>query len=350
MKITMLGNSSAGKTVYMSRMAQSFYYNNYHGFQLVTKNAEGEYSYLTHQLLTKIDTIESKNKFPAGTDKSTIMNFFLQFNYQKILDIDWIDYKGGSLEEITKEEINEDENLEIESVILASHALMIFIDSVVISENYSTIRKQTLIGERNILEILRKAMQLNKTDLSILFVLTKSDSDLLSEDQTSKLIETAKELYTQLLHEGRKYNWKFSFIKIGCVGKKNIKTTRNISHDNSRYNYEVEIVSPITESYNIEKTLIVCLKDCCEMQLEIEKSNFNSNALRLDELITKNATTFAKLIDLLFGKSQRQLEIEDVKEKMQNEKNQIKNLKAHLPLFERILNGVDHEVELYTIY
>ena len=127
MKITMLGTSGSGKTTYLSALLGILYDGAIDGFHITpcdTTDAE------INRQIEEINTLYRDGKFPDGTaDDIRNLSLSLCKNQFKLVDFDFIDYRGGALEEIAKDE-NSSKTQDLTTALLASDVALVFIDAI----------------------------------------------------------------------------------------------------------------------------------------------------------------------------------------------------------------------------
>lgn len=166
-KVTMLGQSGSGKTVFMSSM--------------YAKLREGENDIAIRAIKNDVDleldrTMASIYEFstwpPGNEGKPKNYDFVLLLRGKPIAQIDWVDYRGG----VVKESDSKDEGAEFIKRLQESHSIIWMVDmSRLGNKPFNTMAARLLTGVPRMAQLCRQALA-GKHDLrSILFVRTKSD-------------------------------------------------------------------------------------------------------------------------------------------------------------------------------
>ena len=118
MKILMVGHSRSGKTSYMSGLYH-LYGDDPKGFGLWMSNSSKKAN------LKRLGDQISNGRYPSGTDISSVYNFWLQYDNELLIPVDWYDYRGGALSETSN--ISKDAQALV-SQISTADALIVFLD------------------------------------------------------------------------------------------------------------------------------------------------------------------------------------------------------------------------------
>lgn len=108
MKITMIGNTSSGKTCYMLCM-YAFMSMGLNGFTLNTTDPDQDI-----QLMDQWEELSEENNLPTATvaksQDEPVYNYNFNFNYgaRPLINFEWIDYRGGAL---TSDSSSDDANV-----------------------------------------------------------------------------------------------------------------------------------------------------------------------------------------------------------------------------------------------
>lgn len=223
MKITMLGTTGSGKTVYTSAMADLFYHADVDGYKLKDRDVEGDVGY-NHRKFSEIGSLAAYGTFPEGTNDTTKMDLVLTRDGERIINIDWIDYRGGAINELAGGMIN-DNNRELYAELLASDVIMVFVDAALLKaleeKNASTHVIRARIGANHINAMLNTITQ-KKKNVEVMFLLSKFDSSTIDRwHDYYPMQEKVKELYG--LRE--MCNISYKIFPIGAVGYGNATTT-----------------------------------------------------------------------------------------------------------------------------
>lgn len=102
MRISMLGQSGSGKTTYMCALHEAMIENEFVGFSIVPHTNGSNDGLMAIGMLENISFCrDGQNiQFPDGTVDTTFWSFDLMYRNSKLCDLDWIDYRGGKIDEI----------------------------------------------------------------------------------------------------------------------------------------------------------------------------------------------------------------------------------------------------------
>lgn len=172
-RFTALGLSGSGKTCYILGM----YYEMVTGVKGFTLKTLNETASKLEDWMDKLDDETGADRFPAGTGLTEVSNYEFDLNYQnqKIMSFDWMDYGGRTLRE---KENNPEAFAELKKSISESAALYIFVDGDLLCDE-DTERKIKNVKRkcgRIINPFLTDFIQEKSSQLPpIVFVITKSD-------------------------------------------------------------------------------------------------------------------------------------------------------------------------------
>lgn len=167
MKITMLGTTGSGKTVYMSAMGELFFHSTLKGYRIGNRQydredvADDSFAYRGFE---EIGSLYGDGTFPYGTTSSMIMPLELRYKGEHVIDIDWIDYRGQAIAELARHNI-QSSNEEVHTTLLASDVIMVFVDAAILkaTKNDMTARKRT--GANAISELLMRVHKDKQFDI-----------------------------------------------------------------------------------------------------------------------------------------------------------------------------------------
>jgi hypothetical protein len=327
MYITMLGTSGSGKTSYLSAISGLFCHGNYDNYTLQPKSKDLKAHTMLNSQLARIDTLYTKFQFPDGTASTTKLELLLYHRYNEVVDVNWIDYRGGDVDKLAKGEI-EPEKSELYAAILHSDAVMVFVDASLIKAwgngNLPALRYK--IGANYIEPLLEHAVR--RKTINIVFVLSKSDSANidLSKDE-NMLKDKVRKIYSRFFDGIGGGFSKYDIIPIGVVGLNN--TTIEMV-DTNGFPIKHGIVDfRKMETYHVAssfaQTLLLCLKTA-KRTTESEARSLASELKRLEQDLD---TTFRHIIDLLFYNGKKRNEIFEIKQKIMENKYEILRLSGH---------------------
>lgn len=324
MRITMLGVSGAGKTCYMSAMSQLFYHSVTNGFYLKDRGHKSD-GYFNHRTFEDINTIISDSSWPDGTATTTNMQLSLEHEGVHVMEIDWIDYKGGLVDEIDKGNFDEEAAI-LETILLASDVILVFIDAIVLKNENNIYKVKHLIGANAISRLLTSIVRTNN-NCNIVFLLSKVGSDLIKmENDYSTLLQKSRNAYDVFFSQLGNANIKCPFIPIDCVGFNKV-ITRVIEDERRNKCYQADIMADI-EPYNIDVSFAYALTQCLIKKRSYNEENFLRVRKRLSEL-ESNFGSIKQIIDILFRRSKRRLEILTQKDNYNMYLQEYDNLKRY---------------------
>lgn len=212
-RFTALGLSGSGKTCYILGM----YYEMVTGIKGFTLKTLNQTASKLEDWMDRLDDETGADRFPAGTGLTEVSNYEFDLNYQnqKIMSFDWIDYGGRTLRE---KENNPEAFAELKKSISESAALYIFVDGDLLCDEDT---------EKKIKNVKRKCGRIINPFLTdfiqekgsefppIVFVITKSDL-------CKHYIKNNKEIY-DVLYE--------SFNSVFCKNSRCYITTVSLGDD-----------------------------------------------------------------------------------------------------------------------
>lgn len=216
-KITMLGGSGAGKTVYMASM-YTMLSAGLPGIAL--RAVDGN---VDLELTGYMDKIFGESKFPPGTDIDQKQYLFeLLVNGGPVLNVDWIDYRGRVLQEGSDVPAAK----ELLDRLRESHAILWMIDMsrLPAGQALDNIHSRLITKVQRMVALCRQAMVDNQQPKAWIFVRTKSDL-VYGSDGRPDVARAAQELEMHLgtltdiaKRESGPYS-KAAIIPISSVGR-----------------------------------------------------------------------------------------------------------------------------------
>lgn len=336
MKITMLGVSGSGKTVYMSAMSELFFNSSVQGYTIANRINNYDDETFVNKEFGSINTL-TQGKFPDGTASSVRMALELRYQGSKVIDIDWIDYRGGAIKELSYGD-NSEQNAEIYATLIASDIIMVFVDAAVLKVCKNDMIARSRVGANEISQVLNWVAR--KKHIDVMFLLSKADSSIVDiEKDFTMLCSKLKNIYSRFLTETCTDISQYPIIAVGAVGRGNVETTYRWStagDDGKVLVFEnkisnIENISTFNIASSFAKALLMCL--------ESESIKKNTNAYKLErELINlrENFGLARNIIDILFNNSSRREQIYDLEQQILENRNEILKLESHKLGLERI--------------
>lgn len=238
-KVTMLGISGSGKTSFISGL--------YHSLVSGTVKKNGSLTSLigleddgtvhattglsTSQLLENYKIKEVMSAF-SGTFETQDFNFNLRLidkgMREQFVPIHVFDYKGGLLMDL------EDESEILLNQVKNSDAILIMLDAIMLTHYADDMFKCKEITGADHMNMIMNSLStvMNKKGVTILTVLTKTDSnaipDVYKADDFLKLKELAKEALDTVFafseFQSSTKNWKYGIIPVTALGEGNSNT------------------------------------------------------------------------------------------------------------------------------
>jgi hypothetical protein len=241
--ITMLGKSGSGKTTYMCGLYQNLILKQINGLCLRPWQPNGggvDTGNLDPKSLKQIEIFRTNYEkltrkiFPDGTQEFSEWMLDLWHHEFKICASQWIDYKGGLLENYNQ---NASQLGSLLDRIKRSEALLCFVDAASLMNTKNLSEAITLSGLDVVKFILTELARVSPNalppnyDLSIAIVLTKVDGvdrvGLLGFDYIyRRCIEAFKDMQPIFNRQSR---WKINLFPVSAVGLR--KTTRTDKQD-----------------------------------------------------------------------------------------------------------------------
>lgn len=337
MKITMLGTSGSGKTVYMSAMSELFFNGSVNGYTIANRENNYASTAFINKGFDEINSLYQNGRFPSGTSLSVVMPLELRFRGDHIIDIDWIDYRGGAIKELAHG-IDNSQNSEILAALIASDVVMVFVDAAVLKVCNNIITARSRVGANEISQLLSFVSR--KKHLDIMFLLTKADSSIIDiQKDLPSLKAKLEKVYSRLFSETDSDLSQFLVIPVGALGYGNVKTdyTWRTDDQGGRTLVFNNTVSDFEKMHtvNIASSFAYALLKC----LDSESKHLNTQASILAKELETLKTNFGpvkNIIDILFNNSERRGRIFDLERIILESREEIMRLRPHRALLEQI--------------
>lgn len=315
MKITMLGTSGSGKTVYMSAMSELFFNSGVENFRIRNRDLSYKSAAFVNLNFERINTLYQFGEFPPGTSDSVVMPLELTYKNNKILEIDWIDYRGGAIKEIALGD-ETPKNSEVFAALIASDIVMVFVDAAKLKICRNDITARSLVGANEISQLLSLVIQSKHID--VIFLLTKIDSSIINLKRDYNMLKgRVAKIYSRFLIETNTNISSYTIMPIGAVGYGNVITSYNWTENDGKKNLNInhKIVNfENMYTINIASSFAIALLRC----LISETKRLNTKADKLAEELEYLRERFGpvrNLLDLLFNNSKTRrykFELEDM--------------------------------------
>lgn len=337
MKITMLGTSGSGKTVYMSAMSELFFNGEFGGYRIANRDNNYESNTFVNKGFDKINTLYQYGRFPAGTSSSIVMPLELRYNGERLIDIDWIDYRGGAIKELANG-IENSQNAEILAALIASDVVLVFVDAAVLKVCKNNITVRSRVGANEISQLLSMVNQIKHID--IIFLLSKSDSSIIDIRRDYAEMKTkVGQIYSRFFYDTNTNISQYPVIPVGSLGCGNVETTYSWKSDGEGgqvlvFNNKITNFENL-RTMNIASSFATALLKC----LNSEKNNLNTQAGQLAKELRKLKENFGpvkNLIDILFNNSRKREYIFNIEQIILDSREEVLKLSPHSDLLERI--------------
>ena len=234
---TVLGRSGSGKTTYMAALYDSIGQSRVSNFYISPTAESFRDSVIKAGAFAQI-SLESRNyQFPMGTDQTTEWSFDLFQRAKLICNFQWMDYRGGILDEAFSPDIqtNSEKRSEVDELLgrlAISHVVFIFADAIVLTNYRNVSERRRRTGADVINTIIRSyASHYPHRPMTIVIIVSKSDSDLIGEewrnDDYRLLTDCAIETFDDVCSTcaSNKPHWQAGIIPVGAIGIGNVAST-----------------------------------------------------------------------------------------------------------------------------
>ena len=294
----MIGKSGSGKTSFMSGLHDVLMLKSIDGFCIKPSAEDFKTSIRTLGKFSKISIQNRGFIFPDGTQHTTLWNFDFLHNHNKVCEFGWIDYRGGILDDIYSGSITGNEENEIDELIghiALSNAVIIFADSILLSLYDNTEERRYHTGANIIFNILGNYFShCNNRNLNIILLLTKTDSDLISDDfiaeDYKKLIAIGVETFGETINlcNNNSKNWKCAVLPIGVIGRENLKTIVE-NPDSFRQSYTIcADITGIPKPFNLEYVIFYCICETLEQIKKYQSGEINNLKDEAEHYLSKS--------------------------------------------------------------
>jgi hypothetical protein len=284
-KVTALGGSGVGKTIFMSFMYKALQQNKF-GFRIrADHDTELE-------MKENIINLHRNNEFPVGTigdEKKYIFELFFQ-NEPKAI-IDWVDYRGGAMMEAEESE----ETQALMKRIRESHCVMWMIDLTEVGRRkIDSMMAREFAGTLTMSNLTLHALRTSQTLRSVIFVRTKSDT-VRCENNNEEVDwkKACEELYSHL-GEGL-----YQFSGINYTALIPVSSSGRLESDGTLFG---------DDPHNVEWTLILALAFMLEKDTEVVDAKRKEAEENLREVTPGNLLKFWRDVTFQKGKTKKEVE------------------------------------------
>lgn len=350
MKVTMVGVSGSGKTSFMSGLYETLGgANNLSGFSIVPTGETLEDAVLLQGSFRALSLATRNFEFPPGTSRSTLWSFDLQYYGRYVCNYEWIDYRGGILADIASENVMSDEEKqrdieELISHISFSHAVILFVDSFLITY-YENINHARFRSGADIINDIFETYNQFFPSRNLVFVIALTKADTVSSqwkvNDYAPLIERGLEIFSPLVRITRRNSkWTGGIVPVSVIGDGNARYQINEpSSIKSPVVVKTEIVR-FPEPMNVGHALFFSLGQT----LRLMRDDLNKSISQIEREL-QNALNRAGFMDDLFSalvgtRSARDL-AKDLFEKRQREFHTLRQFEPYVdPLYQNAIEKV----------
>lgn len=338
MKITMLGTSRSGKTTYLAAMLGLLYDAAVERFNL--RPFESTDVDLCNEI-DRINSLYTRGEFPISTeDDIRKLSLSLYKENEKLVDFDFVDYRGGALMEIAKNE-NSEHTEALSTAIMVSDVVLVFVDAILLkASKFDPVARERL-GVRPITTVLMRARQSLQgcgKKLNIMFVLTKTDASTISQVDIPELKNRIPSIYSTIYSQFGDDSANFFIIDTAAVGRGKVRTKLQKIQATEEEAARIEGINIITardldyEPINIVSVLAQAfLMGIDTMSYNVEK---------LSELLEQKRVKgfLNNLLDILIGSPKRKT-AKRIEYELQESREQLLTLSKHKSALSSIVSS-----------
>ncbi|MDR1299476.1 MAG: hypothetical protein LBJ84_04420 [Oscillospiraceae bacterium] len=336
----MLGTSGSGKTVYMDAMSELFYHGSVNGFSISNRDDSYQNNTFVYKAFSGINTLSKHGRFPNGSSSNVIMPLKLKYKGTPLIDIDWIDYRGGAITELALGEHNS-QNSKVLATLITSDVVMIFVDAAVLKVCTSVPVARANVGANEIIQLLRLIR--NKKCFDIVFILSKMDSSIVNmRTEYSQLKDRLSAVYARYFADTNTNITQYPVIPVGSVGIGNVETTYKYEPNREGgntlvFNHEIIEANGINP-INIAASFAHALLKCMEMETESIKRMLMEKENELTYLMHRS-NSVSEIMDIMFSGGQGRWHIQELRNKLSESRNEINKLIAYKPQLKMIASS-----------
>lgn len=352
-KIAMVGISGTGKSSFISSLNQKFIISSTNGITILPRKEEQDEFFSVGEL----SNYSVNNEI--GTDRTTIYKLKLKVDTDIVCNFDFIDYRGGILDDMFKQNKNKEEVEITKEYIRNSDAILVMVDSVMLSK-YDENKRKIATGADKINPLFNIFEdELSNRGMSLLLLLSKSDSSAINpEDKANNYTLLANKALTtfNIVYECAKRqienNWNFGILPITSMGEGNSITTEvvNKNIDDTINSLPVSYVSKLKKgayptSKNIDVALLYSITEALKSKVnryenEIQIFENTLKKLELEKDKNKSIISFGKKAKV---KQDLDSKINILKERISLDKKEEEKIKEDI---DKILQKVNVEDEI----
>jgi len=350
MKITMLGRSGSGKTTFMSALYEVLTVSDFHGFHLSEKAESFRDGIIKYGRISELSFYDRMLSFPEGTVQTTAWEFDLMYLNRLAVSFEWIDYRGGLLDNIINPRFAESSETtqqfhELLTHISDSDAVMVFLDSLVLANYTPKNVRLRHSGAQAIVTILRNfAIHFPHKPLNVVVLLTKADSDQLDrqykDDNFRELLKLGKEPFETLLSgcasEG--VPWQAGIAAVGAVGEGNVisKVTKP-QNGIEPILVESKIIN-YPEPFRVGESLFYCIGLVLRQLERAAREDIAKEAIILEKALQQNAS-MARAFAVIKGEKDPKVVVREAYRRRQEDFQLLAEIRDNIYSIEKLAAG-----------
>lgn len=336
MRVTMVGVSGSGKTSYMAAMHEALASTNKSGFTIRTTLDETAPLEANIAEVGRFEAISFNNmnyNWPPGTVKTTLWDFDLYHNMEKITKFQWIDYRGGILTDALSGKANEGETEELLQHIYLSNAVIMVADAYILThyENLNEARKRS--GAHTINKIFQtyNAVYPNH-DLVYILMLTKSDTiaPQWKENNYEPLMQRGLDAFDEIVTLTKHNpNWVGGIVHVSAVGEGHAERTVLDPGDLQTPVQTQDKIVTYPEPRNAEHVIFFSLGEALEKMKKVAQQSAEKREDQIRESLQKTGLV-NNFWSWVTGKSSYKEVAETLMEQQKEDYELLKQLEAYI--------------------
>jgi len=232
MKITMVGTSGSGKTVFSAGVYGKMMRRSFEKFAIIPRAANFSEEILeAHKFATDYKMLTAK-RWPPGSTETKYYQLNLIYDGRHVTYFDWIDYRGGFLDD---PELDPVKAAEVHANIAASNAVILFADAQKLVTTDDPDEASYISGADAVMQILQGySRNYPNNSLTFIIALTKADGIgaewVGSSSDFAPLTEFALRVFEPVQEViQREKSWRGGIIPVSTMGFGNVNSNGDIT-------------------------------------------------------------------------------------------------------------------------
>lgn len=242
-RITMLGASTVGKTVFLSSIKQTLMSDPDEFFFSIDADDEKE----QHKALNRISIVDNETVigFPAsGTSETTTYELTLKDTHETFFTFEFWDYRGGLVSYLQPgKDLDAKDERDVEQFkahLVKSDVILVFVDGIKVSQ-YDNAKERHRYCQADLMNnIFTNVLKTIQKPYHVILVVTKADDSYVKEkdkeDNYKGLCEKAVEIFEKVKMKSH----TFAVIPVYAVGEKKTETTEVIVNNRKSWNSKIK--------------------------------------------------------------------------------------------------------------